>query len=1336
MTTTTTIRKSYGNRKLYAFPEDYPIKSSRLKSGSVNNLLKKSEQDVNKLIKYIDDNIVGRNNAFLGPFGRRKVVFCDYAASGRSLQFIEEYILREVLPTYGNTHFTTSISSLQTTLFRQEARDIIRGAVNATDDEAVIFCGHGCIDALNKLIWALDVRETPVIFTGPSEHRDNLMLWQKTGAKIVRISETKDGLLDLTDLETQLRLHQNCKRQLIGCFSVASSVTGILYDDVACTILLHQYGALSFWDYNIGAPNVLIDMNPSVQGVEDASLAHKDAIYFSGHKFIGGVQTPGILIAKKHMFRRLNTCEPDGFFASNEREKGFELQEEGNCVAVIESIRFGLIMQLKETVSATHIQQRQEKVNKQMLQHIRTIPEIILLGNTSPSLKRVSIFSFLVRHPRGTFLHHNFVCAVLNDVFGIQARAGCPCSGAYAQELLGIDQALADQYENIILEDRRLSSLNLGVENSTLELLRPGFTRISLPYFINDAELAFVMEAVKMVATEGWKLLPQYVVDLETAEWRHHTNAVQKDRKWLSSIRYVDGKMTMNERRTSGPGLFPQSYSECLQTARNLFNRARKTALRMPYHDQGIAFDSRGEKLRWFMLQNEAQALLTSNAQNVKQKVPFDPGNYMCPKKTDKSSEHDYHHASTPIPAASNNNLSNNSGGGSPRHYSLPSLDDPKLLTCSSPVPYFLQDVNGLYYPHLSQPPVNFAVGESMSSTNLHLQQQNFARDRCFSLGHPTVSPPVLSPQTRMSLGMTSVMNGRQRQMSCGSQTELHSLDSDANLSPTHSLNILSSSSMDCSQVGRASPAPDLQTYVTEMTKELATNIKSEIREVISKVEDVLENTDSDRDNSFFYERNGSGSEDGRSDSISANEVAEYLEKISIEMANEVKSEIRDVVSAVDVFITPDSNQLTYSRSSLPNEIRTSPQRQSSSQENEIEERTPGSSSDTVIHLITSPTVKPKSEEDHVDGNGAKSKVLSTSTVASVSSQDSGINMSFHEQEHFQIFAVAEFKARSNSDSRGHRKSESEIKFSTLQRKRPSIQRDLSDDPNNLESIVLRKWSCPEKNLWTPTVQAISEYKMIRDGDKVMVCLSGGKDSLGLLHTLLQYQTHAQKSGLLFSIGAITVDPDSSGCDPCILIPHLKSLGVHYIIDDKKSDLGSEIEKQEEIRDNLFSFCSPTLRHRLYSAAKSSGYNVLAIGQHLDDLCENFLLSVFHLGKMRAMRAHYYIKEHDLRVIRPLVYVRERALRQYATNESLPVFNSSLDPNLSKERQRIKQLLTQQEILFPKLFVSLKNALHPLIGFQIKACELKCRRLSKTSKEREIEDSHNETDEEPIATDD
>lgn len=88
-----------------------------------------------------------------------------------------------------------------------------------------------------------------------------------------------------------------------------------------------------------------------------------------------------------------------------------------------------------------------------VLSFIRTIPEIILLGNGSHTVKRLPIFSFVVRHPRGVFLHHSFVCSVLNDVFGIQARGGCACAEPYAHDLLGIDEKLAGAYEEVLLED-------------------------------------------------------------------------------------------------------------------------------------------------------------------------------------------------------------------------------------------------------------------------------------------------------------------------------------------------------------------------------------------------------------------------------------------------------------------------------------------------------------------------------------------------------------------------------------------------------------------------------------------------------------------------------------------------------------------------------------------------------------------------------------------------------------------------------------------------------------------------------------------------------------------
>ena len=253
-----------------------------------------------KLMAYIDHNIIGRNLEFVSPFGMRRQVYCDYTASGKSLQFIESYILTEVLPCYGNTHTTTSVTSLQTTLFRHEARDILRNAVGASEDDSVIFVGSGCTGAVHKLISGLDLQQPPTVFVGASEHHSNLLPWREIAAKVVRIQETADGLLDLDDLESALK--SAGPGQKIGCFSAASNVTGTLNPDLAITYLLHSYGALSFWDYAAAAPYVKLSMNPATPHYPSA-MTRKDAMYFSMHKFIGGVQTPGVLIVKKSLMR-------------------------------------------------------------------------------------------------------------------------------------------------------------------------------------------------------------------------------------------------------------------------------------------------------------------------------------------------------------------------------------------------------------------------------------------------------------------------------------------------------------------------------------------------------------------------------------------------------------------------------------------------------------------------------------------------------------------------------------------------------------------------------------------------------------------------------------------------------------------------------------------------------------------------------------------------------------------------------------------------------------------------------------------------------------------------
>lgn len=247
---------------------------------------------------------------------------------------------------------------------------------------------------------------------------------------------------------------------------------------------------------------------------------------------------------------------------------------------------------------------------RQILSHIRTIPEIMLLSPTSTTAKRIPILCFLVKHPRGAFLHHRFVVAVLNDVFGIQSSAD-----NLIDSTLGISNQLVVDYEKLLNDD----SINA-------EHLRPGYIRITFPFFMNDAEVGYILEALKMVATEAWKLLPQYDVDEKTGEWRHHSNSLAKERKWLQSIRYNDGKMLFSDRRISSPGGFPQNCADCLQTARNLFNRARKMAQKSTVGENlYLKLSDASEKLRWFMLPGEAHELLLGHSQNVKHSVPFDP---------------------------------------------------------------------------------------------------------------------------------------------------------------------------------------------------------------------------------------------------------------------------------------------------------------------------------------------------------------------------------------------------------------------------------------------------------------------------------------------------------------------------------------------------------------------------------------------------------------------------------------------------------------------------------------------------------------------------------------
>ncbi|WP_246113890.1 aminotransferase class V-fold PLP-dependent enzyme [Streptomyces montanus] len=234
----------------------------------------------------------------------------------------------------------------------------------------MIFCGSGATAAVNKLVGILELRrpeqppeaERPVVFVGPYEHPSNELPWRESIADVMVIDEAPDGHIDLARLEAGLR--QYADRPLrIGSCSAASNVTGILTDADRIARLLHAHGALSFWDYAAAAPYVPIRLKESEPGMSD----HKGALFLSPHKFVGGPQTPGVLVVRRELIRSRVPTAPGGGTVASVDPLGHRYlddpvaREEGGTPAIVESIRAGLVFALKQAVGTDTIQAAEER---------------------------------------------------------------------------------------------------------------------------------------------------------------------------------------------------------------------------------------------------------------------------------------------------------------------------------------------------------------------------------------------------------------------------------------------------------------------------------------------------------------------------------------------------------------------------------------------------------------------------------------------------------------------------------------------------------------------------------------------------------------------------------------------------------------------------------------------------------------------------------------------------------------------------------------------------------------------------------------------------------------
>ncbi len=473
------------------------------------------------------NNTIGIDSTFQSPYGKTKVVYADWLASGRLYGPIEKKIQEDFGPFVANTHTETSETGTRMTQSYHHAQHIIKKHVNAGPNDVIINAGSGMTTVINKMQRMMGLKgcgmlknkeclkemDRPIVFVTHMEHHSNHTSWFETIADVVQLEPDEKMLVDTDDLRRKLEKYKDRKFK-IGSFSACSNVTGIKSPYHELAGIMHEYDGLAFIDFAASAPYVDINMHP------DNPDEKLDAIFFSPHKFLGGPGSSGIMIFDKRLYTNPVPDNPGGGTVDWTNRWGqykfvddIEAREDGGTPGFLQVIRAALAIELKEKMGTDKIEEREKELVDLAFKELRKIPGINILADKVED--RLGVMSFYHKN-----IHYNLIVKLLSDKFGIQVRGGCACAGTYGHYLLNVSYNDSKKITNLI---------NHGDLSQ-----KPGWIRWSLHPIMKDDEVYYFTNALKQIIENIDEWAEEYTYDKHANEFYHKQFQPFDVQEWFS----------------------------------------------------------------------------------------------------------------------------------------------------------------------------------------------------------------------------------------------------------------------------------------------------------------------------------------------------------------------------------------------------------------------------------------------------------------------------------------------------------------------------------------------------------------------------------------------------------------------------------------------------------------------------------------------------------------------------------------------------------------------------------------------------------------------------------